>query len=287
MNCRNILPSPDKPEKYLKTNPCLIIFSFIISFSVNSAGCRPYKANQCSNTGANMTNIIEIKNISYQYADGKSVLADINFRLAEGESLALIGANGAGKSTLLLLLAAVLQPTNGEIICQGQFINKKNQALLRQTAGLIFQQADNQLFCNSVYEDVIFGPLNMGLTPPEAGERAKKIIALLDIEHLASRPPYRLSAGEKRLVSIATVLAMQPQLLLMDEPSAELDPRARRHLIELLNSLPQAKIIATHDLDLAQKTCDRAILLYEGRIVADGLAEDILGDKNLLLKHGL
>lgn len=234
-----------------------------------------------------MAYILEIRGLTYEYVSGVSALQRLGFYLEPGESLALIGANGAGKSTLLQLILGILQPSGGEIFYEGGLITKKNLPVIREKIGLIFQSADNQLFCNTVYEDVLFGVLNMGIPPDEAAKQAELALADLGISHLAQRAPYQLSAGEKRLGAIAAVLAMHPTVLLMDEPSAELDPRARRGLIELLNRLPQSKIIATHDLDLAVKTCERTLLLCKGQVAAMGKTADILYDEELLQKFGL
>jgi cobalt/nickel transport system ATP-binding protein len=230
---------------------------------------------------------VEVDGLDYVYPDGTQALRDVSFRIGTGRAVALIGGNGAGKSTLLLHLCGALLPTRGVVRLAGMPITRGTVARARQMAGLVFQDPDDQLFMPTVAEDVAFGPMNAGL-PPEAVER--RVTAALDrvgLAHLRERPPYRLSAGEKRGAAIATVLAMAPAVLVMDEPSTHLDPRGRRRLIELLRALPQTRIIATHDLDLVLETCDEALLLSDGRRVAHGPAATLLADEPLMLAHGL
>lgn len=227
------------------------------------------------------------RDLAYEYQTGDLALRGVDFSLDSGDSLALIGANGAGKSTLLSLVVGILTPTGGEIFFDGKPVTKSTVAGVREKIGFVFQNAEHQLFCNTVLDDVMFAPLNAGMARDSALAASKSALSELQIKHLENRAPYRLSAGEKRLAAIASVLSMKPQILLMDEPSAELDPRARRELIALLNHLPQAKIIATHDLDLAMKTCADTMILHNGRIAATGKSAELLADDELLRRFGL
>jgi cobalt/nickel transport system ATP-binding protein len=226
--------------------------------------------------------IVEIQDLHYTYPDGTPALRGISLRITHGESLAIIGANGAGKSTLLRHLNGCLIPEAGTIRVGGFPLTKKTLQQVRRTVGMVFQDPDDQLFMPLVRDDVAFGPLNLGLPPEEVEERVQQALATVGAAHLTSRPPYRLSAGEKRSVAIASVLSMDPSILVMDEPSSHLDPRARRQLIELLKSFRHTKIIATHDLDMALDLCSRTAVLRDGRVAADGPTLEILQDEALL-----
>jgi cobalt/nickel transport system ATP-binding protein len=226
--------------------------------------------------------IVEIQDLHYTYPDGTPALRGISLRITHGESLAIIGANGAGKSTLLRHLNGCLIPEAGTIRVGGFPLTKKTLQQVRRTVGMVFQDPDDQLFMPLVRDDVAFGPLNLGLPPEEVEERVQQALATVGAAHLTSRPPYRLSAGEKRSVAIASVLSMDPSILVMDEPSSHLDPRARRQLIELLKSFRHTKIIATHDLDMALDLCARTAVLRDGRVAADGPTLEILQDEALL-----
>lgn len=231
--------------------------------------------------------MIDLNQVGFAYKENIPVLQDISLYIEASASVGLVGANGAGKSTLMKLLVGLLKPTSGQVRICGLHVEKKNLAEIRRRIGYVFQDADNQLFMSTVYEDIAFGPLNYGL-PKEEVER--KVLAAMEqtgTTHLKDQPVYQMSGGEKRLVSIATILAMEPDCILMDEPEAALDPRNRRRLIELLKTLKPAKLIASHDLDLILDTCDRVILMSHGRIVADGLAQEILRDEKLLVEHDL
>jgi cobalt/nickel transport system ATP-binding protein len=199
----------------------------------------------------------------------------------------VIGANGAGKSTLLLHLNGCLMPEKGEVRIGGLPLNKNTLTQVRRTVGMVFQDPDDQLFMPLVYDDVAFGPLNLGLPPAEVDRLVLDSLATVGASHLKDRPPYRLSGGEKRAVAIAAVLAMSPDILVMDEPTAALDPKTRRQLIELLKTFKHTRIIATHDLDLVLDLCTRVIVFKEGRVVADGPALDILENEELLAASSL
>ncbi len=226
--------------------------------------------------------LVETNALSFCYPDGSPALEDVSFRITHGESVALVGANGAGKSTLLLHLSGCVLPPEGTVRIGDAFVTKRNLNTVRRTVGMVFQNPDDQLFMSTVLADVMFGPLNLGMSETEAKKRAESALADVSALQLASRPPYRLSGGEKRSVAIATVIAMTPDVLLMDEPSANLDARSRRAVIGLLQSFSHTKIVATHDLDLALDVCDRVIILNEGQVAADGPIETLFSDADLL-----
>ncbi|WP_421656297.1 energy-coupling factor ABC transporter ATP-binding protein [Leptothermofonsia sp. ETS-13] len=227
---------------------------------------------------------IAVTDLEFSYSDCPDVLRAVNLRIHSGERVAVIGANGCGKTTLFRLLCGVLAPTAGRIALFGESVLPGN---FRPDVGLVFQNPDDQLFSPSVWEDVAFGPQNMGLLPDEVDERVSIALALTQVQGLAHRPPHHLSGGEKKRVAIASVLAMNPQILLLDEPSVQLDPRSRRQLIHLLDQLPLTQLIATHDLDLALELCDRTIVLSQGQIVYDGPTETILSDSEQLEQYAL
>ncbi|MDD6643808.1 MAG: energy-coupling factor ABC transporter ATP-binding protein [Firmicutes bacterium] len=225
--------------------------------------------------------MIEFREVSFSYDGEHPVVENLSFTIKKGESVGLIGANGAGKSTLMKLLLGLLSGT-GEILVGGLPVIKKNLLSIRQKLGFVLQDSDNQMFMPTVYEDMIFGPRNYGLSKEEAERRVDEVLAQLDLTALKYRHNHKLSGGEKRMAAIATILAMQPEAILMDEPSTALDPVNRRTVIRTVNALPQTKLIASHDLDMILDTCDRVILLANGKIVADGKADAILRDKALL-----
>ena len=226
--------------------------------------------------------IVEVKDLHYTYPDGTAALGGVGFRITHGESVALIGANGAGKSTLLLHLNGCLIPEAGTVRMGDFPLTKKTLPHVRQTVGMVFQDPDDQLFMPPVYDDVAFGPLNLGLPPEEIEDRVIEALTTVGAAHLRNRPPYRLSGGEKRAVAIASVLSMGPSILIMDEPSSNLDPKARRQLIHLLKSFEHTMIIATHDLDMVLDVCGRTMILKGGRIAADGPTAEILQNEPLL-----
>ncbi len=231
--------------------------------------------------------IIEAKDLSYTYPDGTNALKDVSFRITHGESVAVIGENGAGKSTLLLHMNGYIIPQDGSLLIGNYYVTVKTKKEIHRTVGMVFQNPDDQLFMPTVFEDVAFGPVNLGLPEEEVRKRVEESLITVGMLHLAERPPYRLSAGEKRGVSIAAVLATYPDILVMDEPGSGLDPKTRRALINLLLKFEHTKIIATHDLDMALDVCKRTIVMHDGQIVADGNTVDILNDEELLERCSL
>jgi cobalt/nickel transport system ATP-binding protein len=226
--------------------------------------------------------LVETRDLAYAYPDGTPALRSVTCRFHHGEAVGVVGANGAGKSTLLLHLNGLLLPQAGEVRIGDLPVTASTRAQIHRTVGFVFQDADDQLFMPTVEEDVAFGPLNMGLPADEVRTRVEAALQTVGAAHLAARAPYRLSGGEKRAVAIAGVLAMSPDVLVLDEPSAGLDPAARRRLIALLRSFMHTKIIATHDLDLVLDVCTRVLVLHEGRVQADGAPGEIFGDAELL-----
>lgn len=231
--------------------------------------------------------IVEVRDLQYAYPDGTQALSGVSFRIQHGESVALVGANGAGKSTLLQHLNGCLAPAAGEVRIGDFPLSPGALAEVRRTVGMVFQDPDDQLFMPTVEDDVAFGPLNLGLPPLEVAQRVCSALDTVGCAHLATRPPYRLSGGEKRAVAIATVLAMSPSILVLDEPTSNLDPRARREFINLLRGFTHTKIIATHDLDMVLDLCERTIVLHAGRVLADAPTLDIFTNDALLTQGRL
>lgn len=234
-------------------------------------------------------NPIFIENLSYSYPDGTPALRNINLTIKANEKLALIGANGSGKSTLQLHLNGIILPQEGQVRIGEWIVNTENLREVRNFVGLVFQNPDNQLFMPTVWEDVAFGPMNQGLRDRQLTERVLKAMAAVSIdpEHYGQRNTENLSGGEKKRIAIAGVLAMNPQVLVLDEPSAQLDPRSRRELITLLQSLSITQLIATHDLDLALEICDRTVVLSQGEVVFDGKTEQVMSNSDFLIQHSL
>jgi cobalt/nickel transport system ATP-binding protein len=250
---------------------------------------------------------VRVCDLAYRYPDGRLALRGIDLTIVAGESIALVGPNGAGKSTLLLHLNGLLPgkdrapalhahgagadraARNGKpsVWIDGLEVNARNAPEVRRRVGLLFQDPDDQLFSTTVVEDVAFGPLNLGMSPTEARRLAIECLARVDLVDVANRAPHHLSFGERKRVCLAGVLACQPSVLVLDEPTANLDPRGRRRFIQLIRGLPATKLIATHDLEMVLELCDRTILLDAGRVVANGLTRNVLGDPNLLEAHGL
>ncbi len=228
--------------------------------------------------------MIEFQHVSFAYEKDRPVLQDLSFRIDKGEAVGLIGANGAGKSSVMKLLLGLLQG-EGKILVDGVEVRKDTLAEIRRKLGFVLQNSDNQMFMPTVYEDMMFAPLNYMLTREEAEARVDAVLARLHLEHLKHRYNHKISGGEKRMAAIATVLAMEPEAVLMDEPTSALDPYNRRIVINTIRELDQTRIITSHDLDMILDTCDRVILLSEGRIVADGKASVLLRDRELLERH--
>ena len=232
-------------------------------------------------------NVLSLENVSFAYNPGREVLRDVSLSVAEGEQVALIGANGAGKSTLLKLFVGLLTPQRGEVKVAGLAVERRNLVAVRRAAGYVFQDAESQLFLANVREDVAFGPRNEGLPEDEVERRTSEALDAVGMGAMASEHVYRLSGGQKRLASIATVLALRPQVLLLDEPTLALDPRNRRGVIRALGALTCAKLIATHDLDFVLESCARVMIVADCRIVADGRPAELLRDRELLERNGL
>lgn len=230
---------------------------------------------------------IEVKGIHFSYPDGHKALKGLTFSIHHGEAVGIIGANGAGKSTLLMLLMGVLFPDKGEVLVGDVHVTKKSLPVIRQRLGMVFQDPDDQLFMTTVYDDIAFGPRNYGLDEKEVEERVLQALEKVGITHLKERAPFKLSGGEKRAASIASVLSMQPDVLIMDEPTAALDPKSRRRIMGLLESFEHTKIITSHDLDMVFDICKRVIVIKDGQIAADGPASEILADAGLMDACGL
>ncbi len=228
--------------------------------------------------------MIEIRNLTFEYEPGIPVLKDISFTIKDGESVGLIGANGAGKSTLMKVMLGLLE-TDQMVFVGGTPVNRNTLAEVRKRLGFVLQNSDNQMFMPTVRDDIAFGLLNYGMTKEEAQKKTDEVLEQLHISYLKDKYNHRISGGEKRMAAIATVLAMEPSALLMDEPTSALDPQNRRQIIETIRSLKQTRIITSHDLDMILDTCDRVILLDEGRVIKDGPAEMILKDRELLESH--
>jgi energy-coupling factor transporter ATP-binding protein EcfA2 len=253
------------------------------------------------------TPAVRVSDLWYRYPDGREALRGVSLQIEEGESVALVGPNGAGKSTLLLHLngllpgrardpvahhhGAVLPAGRGKspphVWIDGLEVDARNAPRVRTKVGLLFQDPDDQLFCTTVIEDVAFGPLNLGASKAEARALAMECLARVDLQHAADRPPHHLSFGERKRVCLAGVLACRPAVLVLDEPTANLDPRGRRRFIQLIRGLPATKLIATHDLEMVLEICPRVVLLDQGQVVGDGPSRDVLGDASLVESHGL
>lgn len=230
---------------------------------------------------------LEVRNLCFSYPDGQTAIKNISFIIRHGESVGIIGANGAGKSTLLMLLMGILFPKEGEVLVGDVHVTKKTLPMIRQRLGMVFQNPEDQLFMMTVYDDIAFGPRNYKLDEKEVESRVMEALEMVGIPHLRDRAPFKLSGGEKRSAAIASVLSMQPDVLIMDEPTSALDPKSRRKLINLLKSFEHTKIITSHDLDMVLETCSRVIVIKNGEVAADGAASKILTDGELLDNCGL
>jgi len=234
-----------------------------------------------------MHHTIEVNDLRFIYPDGHPALRGVTLSIAPGEKVALVGPNGAGKSTLMLHLNGILQAEAGEVHVCGLPIRKDTLGKVRAAVGLVFQDPDDQLFSPTVFEDVAFGPLHMGLLEAEVRERVAEALAAVGMSDYVQRVSHHLSVGEKKRISIATVLSMNPEILVLDEPSAGLDPRARRGLIGLLRDLPQTMLVSTHDIRMVVELFPRTVVMDQGRIVADGPTPELLNDEEMLAAHGL
>ena len=234
-----------------------------------------------------MHHTIEVRDLHFSYPDGRAALQGVSFFIAPGEKVALVGPNGAGKSTLMLHLNGILRGEKGEVMCRGLPVNDDNLARVRRSVGLVFQDPDDQLFSLSVFDDVAYGPTYMELSPDEIHRRVHDALEAVGLTGFEQRVSHHLSVGEKKRVAIATVMAMDPEILALDEPSHALDPHGRRELIQLLRQLPQTMLVATHDLRLAAEIAPRTLVMDNGYLVADGTTQRILSDTELLDQHGL
>ena len=236
------------------------------------------------------SHVIQIEHLSFAYPDGRQALHDVSLAVRSGEKLAVVGPNGAGKSTLFLHLNGTLRTSGDDgdrVRVAGLAVGDKTVQVVRAKVGLIFQDPDDQLFSPTVFEDVAFGPLHMGLPEDEVQERVARALAAVDMIGYERLMPHHLSLGERKRIAIATVLAMDPEILVLDEPSSGLDPRMRRSLIALLRELPQTMLVASHDMRLVWDLCPRTVILDGGRVVADGPTTGLLQDEALMERHGL
>lgn len=225
--------------------------------------------------------MIRFENVSFEYERGNRVIDNMSFEIGDGEAVGLIGANGAGKSTIMKLLLGLVSG-EGKILVDDIEVNKSNLGKVREKLGFVLQNSDNQMFMPTVFEDMMFAPLNYMVSREDAEKRVDEILNRLGLQYLKHKYNHKISGGEKRMAAIATILAMEPEAILMDEPTSALDPYNRRVVINTIRDLKQTKIITSHDLDMILDTCDRVILINDGKIVADGKAEDILHDRELL-----
>jgi cobalt/nickel transport system ATP-binding protein len=234
-----------------------------------------------------MHHTIEVKDLFFKYPDGHPALRGVNLSIAPGEKVALVGPNGAGKSTLMLHLNGIMEVQQGKVCACGMTLGQENLGQVRAAVGLVFQDPDDQLFSPTVFDDVAFGPLHMGLPEPDVRRRVQKALEAVGMAEAGHRVSHHLSMGQKKRIAIATVLAMDPEILVLDEPSAGLDPRARRGLINLLRELPQTMLVSTHDIHMVKELFARTVIMDQGRVVADGATAEILANEALLERHGL
>lgn len=230
-----------------------------------------------------MKKLLKVQNLCYKYPDDSEALNNVSFEINHGEKIALVGANGSGKSTLLLILAGAMEQTGGKIF----FNDTENSEIRRKGTGLIFQDADDQILMPTVIEDVAFSPVADGIEVKKAHELSMEILKILKIEHLAFRVPHKLSGGEKRMVTFAGVLAASPELLLLDEPTAALDPAGQRRVKNFLKETKTAFLLATHDLEMAREVCRYALIMSHGKIAAQGNLPELFGDEKLLARYNL
>lgn len=231
--------------------------------------------------------MLQIEQLCVRYSGEENVLDHLNIRIQDGETVGIVGANGAGKSTLLMSIVGILLPYEGRIAIDGLEVTKKNLREVRERVGVVFQNPDDQLFMANVYDDIAFGLRNYGYEEAAVREKIDGVIKSLDIEKLMKHSSNKLSGGEKRIIAIATILVMEPSIILFDEPTSFLDPKTRRRLLALLKDFNMTKLIATHDLDMALEICERVVILKDGKVFADGPAGDILRNEELLKEAGL
>jgi len=232
-------------------------------------------------------NAIELRNVSYTYPDGTEALHDISVTLRHEQRVALLGPNGAGKSTLIAHLNGIILAQTGTVLIEDVPLTQQTLTLVRQRIGIVFQDPDNMLFMTSIADDIAFGPRNLGLPENEVQDRVRRALAVTGLEGLENKPGMHVSFGQKKRAAIAAVLAMEPAVLVLDEPTSNLDPRGRHGMLDFLRDLDVTLLIATHDLEAAWELCDRALVIDEGRLVADGDAHPIMSDRDLMLTHGL
>lgn len=231
--------------------------------------------------------VLQVSGLAYAYPDGHQALYGVDLSLARGERVALLGPNGAGKTTLVLHLNGILTAGLGSVHVDGMLVGKETLREVRRRVGVVFQDPDDQLFMPTVRDDVAFGPANLGMRGAELDARVDEALDLVGMRAYADRPPHHLSFGQRRRVAVATVLAMRPSVLVLDEPSSNLDPASRRELAEILTALDVTVLMVTHDLPYALQLCERSVILDEGTIVADGSTRDLLADADLMESHRL
>lgn len=234
-----------------------------------------------------MNSILNVNNISWKYPDGTIGLRDVSFKVIRGEAVGIVGPNGAGKTTLINHLNGFFMPQHGGVSIDGIEICKKNREMIRKRVGIVFQNADDQLFMPTVREDLFFGPRNLGMDPEQINRKVTQIASFLNIDQLLDRPAYRLSQGQKRFCALGTILVMEPDIIVFDEPTADLDPGNRRRLINTLMRLDGTRIVVSHDLDFIWDVCKRVLIIDSGKIVADGPTKTVLTDQFLLNSHCL